>query len=435
MLAKTSLMLTRFLHSQAASSVVLVLAATGAVIWANAPRADLYVALAHLDLGLTLGGQSWHMHLAHWVKDGLMTIFFLVVGLEIKREVTIGELTDRRNAVLPVLAAMGGALVPAVCYLAVNPAGEAARGWGVPMATDIAFALGILAMLGSRVPLGLKLFLTALAIVDDLLSVLVIAIFYSAAISPLALALAGCCLLALWLMVRRRNQRRLILLLPMLGVWLCLLNSGVHATIAGVLIALVIPVRSGMEPERFLVTFKEFVDTLGNAGTWSRESVAHNLRQRQTLVEIGEASEEMLPLGLCLEKDLHALQAFLILPLFALFSAGVTLDQGLLASFPETVGLGILLALVLGKPLGILTFSWLAVRSGLARLPEGTDWAQLAGVGLLGGIGFTMSIFISELGFAAETALAEAKLAIFLASIIAGLAGYLVLLLVLPRRP
>ncbi|OQX15402.1 MAG: Na+/H+ antiporter NhaA [Desulfobulbaceae bacterium A2] len=427
-------MLSRFLHSQAASSLVLLLAAVGAVVWANSSAAGLYVALSHLDIGFSLADRSWHMHLAHWVKDGLMTVFFLVVGLEIKRELLIGELADRRQAALPVMAALGGAVVPALIYLGLNSGGAGVQGWGVPMATDIAFALGILAVLGARVPLAMKVFLTALAIVDDLLAVLVIAVFYTATIEPVALALAGGCLVVLAWMVRRKNQRRLVLLLPMLGVWLCMLNSGVHATIAGVLIALAIPVRSGMEPEQYFAVLRQQGRRMGDAEEWNRHSVVQNGRQRRAVSAIAEASEEMLPLGLCLERDLHVLQAFGILPLFALFAAGVTFDRAMLANFPSSIGLGIIIALVLGKPLGILALSWLTVRSGLGRLPAGMGWAQLTGVGFLGGIGFTMSIFVSELAFAEGPALAEAKLAVFLASLIAGLAGLVFLFFALPRR-
>lgn len=423
----------RFFHSQTAGSIVLLLATITAVVWANSPWSDLYHTLSHLDIGTYFHGKQYHLTLDHWVKDGLMAIFFFVVGLEIKREILIGELSSVKKAMLPVMAALGGAVIPALIYFSFNPSGPEAIGWGVPMATDIAFALGLLALFGKRVPIGLKVFLTALAIVDDLMAVLVIAVFYTDQINISALIMATFLLALLALIVRNNIHRPVCTFLFIFGVWLCVFLSGIHATIAGVLLAMVVPVKATIEP-------KEFFNTLKRHKAWlketkiSRQSMVADKQQRQAIQQIYLAAERMIPAGIRLEEHLHPIQAFLILPLFALFAAGVTVDSNTLATFPSTVSLGIIAGLLIGKQVGIVGFSFLVIKSGLTELPAGVSWGQIWGVSLLGGIGFTMSIFISELAFTDAAMIADAKIAIFIASILAGICGYLILQKSLPNK-
>jgi NhaA family Na+:H+ antiporter len=424
----------RFLHSQASGSIVLMLAAVTAVIWANTPWAKLYHDLSHLDIGVTFAGKTYQMGLAHWVKDGLMTLFFFVVGLEIKREVLIGELSSLRKAALPVMAAIGGCVVPALIYFYFNRTGQAAGGWGVPMATDIAFALGILALLGDRVPIGLKVFLTALAIVDDLIAVLVIAIFYTAQININALVTAAGFLGLFFLAVRFQARRPILYLFPAIGVWASIMVSGIHATVAGVLIAMLVPVKSNIEPEQFFNNIWHHIKYLHETGPLTRESLASNPRQWKAMEQIYLTTEDMIPPGIYLEKHFHTPQAFIILPLFALFSAGVTFNAEIMSAFPDSVSIGIICGLVLGKPVGILMFSCLTIMAGGADMPSGVKWPHLLGAGILGGIGFTMSIFISELAFSDSTMIDEAKIGIFIASFLAGITGYILLNMTLARK-
>jgi len=341
-------MFEQFLHSQVASTGVLAGFALLALIWANTPWSDQYFSLAKLQLGFSLGDSAYVHSLGHWIKDGLMTIFFFVVGLEIKREVVVGELSSIRSAALPVSAAIGGAVVPASIYIAFNLGGSGAEGWGVPMATDIAFALGLLAVFGSRVPIGLKVFLTALAIADDLLAVLIIAFFYTAELNLVALATA-CVFLALIYMANKAGVRQVsIYLLLAAGVWVSFEASGVHATIAGVLVALLVPVKSMIEPKVFFTTTKQNIAKLENYEL-TRESLNENEQQRAAVNKIYLAAEDMIPPGIAMEKQLHTVQAFLILPLFALFAAGVTFDTQTLGGFPGPIALGIILGLLVGS--------------------------------------------------------------------------------------
>ena len=424
----------RFLHSQAAGSIVLMIAAVTAVIWANTPWAKLYHDLSHLDIGVIFAGKTYHMGLAHWIKDGLMTIFFFVVGLEIKREVLLGELSTMRKATLPVMAAIGGCAVPALIYFFFNRTGQVANGWGVPMATDIAFALGILALLGDRVPIGLKVFLTALAIVDDLIAVMVIAVFYTDQINIPALLWAAAFLGLFFLAVRFQARRPLLYLFPAIGVWASVMVSGIHATVAGVLIAMLVPVKSTIEPEVFFHNIWRHIKYLHETGPLTRESLASNTKQWKAVEQIYLTAEDMIPPGVYLEKHFHSPQAFIILPLFALFSAGVTFNAQIISAFPGSVSIGIICGLVLGKPAGILLFSWLTIMAGGADMPRGVKWLHLLGAGILGGIGFTMSIFISELAFSDVAMIDEAKIGIFIASFIAGICGYILLNATLPHN-
>ncbi|HEU4559324.1 MAG TPA: Na+/H+ antiporter NhaA [Longimicrobium sp.] len=417
----------RFFHLESAGGIVLIACTLVALAWANSPWADAYHHLWETEIGFTLGDRTISHTLHHWINDGLMAVFFFLVGLEIKREALIGELASMRRAALPAAAALGGMVVPALFYAALNVGGEGAAGWGIPMATDIAFALGVLALMGPRVPLALKVFLTALAIVDDIGAVLVIAVFYTAEIAWGALAagllVVGVCALANRLGVRRPLPYVLLGLI----VWSCFLASGVHATVAGVLVAMTIPSRTRIDAAEFLEHADR--DLAVFRGACTRESsVLTNLDQQAALQGLESATEAVQAPLQRIEHDLHAPVAFGIIPLFALANAGVTLTGGGFGeALAHPVTLGVILGLVLGKPLGITLFSWLAVRFGVAELPAGVNWRALHAVSWLGGIGFTMSLFVAGLAFPDGGLVDESKIGIFTASLAAGVGGWLLL--------
>lgn len=357
-----------------------MLCAVLALLWANSPLAPFYDALwsAYLTVGFDGAGISKPVLL--WINDGLMALFFFLVGLEIKREVLTGELREPRRAALALAGAVGGMVVPALLYVFVAAGTEAASGWGIPMATDIAFALGVLALLGSRAPIALKIFLTALAIVDDLGAVLVIALFYTAKLSVVSLVVGLAVLALLYLLARSGVRQIAVFVVLGLVVWVAFLKSGIHATIAGVLVALTVPARP--------------------------DARGHSLLER-------------------MEHGLHPYVAYFVLPVFALANAGVALGGA--ASLGSPVAMGILLGLGVGKPLGVLGCAWLATRLRLASLPEGITWRQMAGVAVLTGVGFTMSLFIAGLAFGQGPLLETAKLGILLASTLMGVLGYVLL--------
>ena len=423
----------RFLHWEAAGSIVLLACALISLVWANSPWAESYHDLTHTYLGISLGDETFKLSLKHWVNDLLMVMFFFVVGLEIKREMLLGELSSLRKAILPVMAAVGGMLVPAGLYLAFNAGGPGQNGWGIPMATDIAFALGILALFGSRAPLGLKVFLTALAIADDLGAVMVIALFYTEEVRLMPLAFAVGALLLISLAAQARAKRVGLFAVLILVVWLGVFASGVHATIAGVLLALVVPVRAQIDPKRFFETAKRSLATL-EASNVTQDSMVDNDDEFTALADLSDATAGMMPPGVILERYLHIGQAFFVLPLFAFFNAGVAIGGDLLDILTNPVSLGIIIGLVFGKQIGILFFSWAAIKSGKASLPEGVTWAQLWGASCLAGIGFTMSIFIDELAFKDPAIIDEAKVGVLMASLIAGALGYIVLKMALPKE-
>lgn len=423
----------RFLHWEAAGSLVLLACAVLALAWANSPWADRYHEITHTYLGFSLGEHSLKMSLKHWVNDLLMVVFFFVVGLEIKREIVIGELSTFSKAMLPVMAAVGGMLVPAGIYLMFNAGGPGQNGWGIPMATDIAFALGILALFGARAPLGLKVFLAALAIADDMGAVLVIALFYTEEVKLLPLLIAVGCLALISLAAQARLKRVGLYAALILVVWLGVFASGIHATIAGVLLALVVPVRAQGDPKGFFETVRQSLATLQSSQV-TQDSMVDDDEQFMALSNLHDTTSSMLPPGVVLERYLHIGQAFIIVPLFAFFNAGVTIGGDLVGLLTSPVNLGIILGLVFGKQIGVLFFSWLAVRSGRAALPAGVTWAQLWGVSCLAGIGFTMSIFIDELAFKDPAIIDEAKVGVLMASLIAGILGYTVLKLTLSKK-
>jgi len=420
-----------FIHRQTTSSLLLMGTAVVALILANGPWAVAYAHIMHAPVSLNIGSWSINMSLHHWINDGLMAMFFFVVGLELKREILVGELADLRNAALPIGAAIGGMVVPALVYFLINPEGEAAMGWGIPMATDIAFAIGALALLASRVPKALITFLVALAIVDDLGAVLVIAVFYtdSIALGPLAVAVGlFTLLLALNLIGIRKPLPYFIISLLF---WYAVLLSGVHATLAGVLGALCVPSRPKYQPERFSMLVKGLMKRF-DSSYQSVESILVNDELRAVVQSLENGVHSVQAPLQRLEHAWHMPVAYIVIPIFALANAGIPLE---LASMAETLNhrvfIGVSLGLILGKFIGITGVSWLMLKLGLAVLPKDTRFTQIAGVSLLAGIGFTMSIFVAQLGFNdRDDLLLIAKTAILLASLVAGLAGVLWLYLV-----
>lgn len=416
----------QFASLQTASGILLVLSTLLALIWANSPWSGTYSSFWHTPVAVRVGAFELDWSLAHWINDGLMAIFFLLVGLEIKREMIAGELADFRKALLPILAAVGGMVVPAGIYLAINLGGEHSMGWGIPMATDIAFALGALSLLGHRVPLSLKVFLAALAIIDDIGAVLVIAFFYTAEINWAALASAGAIVIAIIGLSKARVHRPLPYVFAGVFLWLAFVKSGVHASIAGVVLAFLIPHLSELDERSFPSIVSKTLGLFSGSGREQAKSILDDARIG-AIHSIEQACEDVEPCLQRMERFLHPWVSYLILPVFALANAGIVFDNALMQGLGSPLSLGIIAGLFLGKPVGILMFSVLAVRLRWAGLPAGVSVVQLLGVGLLAGIGFTMSIFIAGLAFSDAATLAQAKLGILCASVMAGLLGYILL--------
>lgn len=416
-----------FFRLEASGGIILILMTLLALALANSSQSSEFFAL--WETKLTVGFGSWQLSkpVILWINDGLMAVFFFVVGLEIKREVLVGDLASFRRAALPLAGALGGMVVPAAFFVAANAGEESVSGWGVPMATDIAFSLGVLALLGTRAPLPLKVFLTALAIVDDIGAVLVIAVFYTAEISWSSLAIGALLLVLLVGLNRAHVTRPWPYGLIGVGVWLALLYSGVHATIAGVLVAMTIPARAKVDVESFLAKSKQALQAYEDACC---DESAISEKGKQTAARILELASESVESPLQrLEHSLHPWVIFAIMPVFALANAGVALGGSDFASaLASPVAVGVTLGLVLGKPLGIVGFSWLAMRAGLAELPVGLRMRHLAGAGFLAGIGFTMSLFIANLAFPGSEFLNSAKIGVLFASLVSGLLGSAILI-------
>ncbi|WP_291072943.1 Na+/H+ antiporter NhaA [Empedobacter sp. UBA5987] len=373
----------KFIHSQTSGGITLIFCTLFSLIVANSMFADSYQSLWHLDLF----GHSF----AHWINDGLMAIFFFLIGLELKREVFVGELSNTKKAILPVFAALGGMLIPAFIFFLTNKGTDTIHGFGIPMATDIAFAVAIITMLGNRVPLSLKVFLTALAVIDDLGAIVVIALFYPNPELPLdftQFGIAIAILLGLFALNKLKIKSMIPYIIGGIAVWWFMLHSGIHATIAGVLVAFTIPFDK----------------------------------------------DDSKSLSAKMEHALHIPVAFIILPLFALANTAITIDGGGLAHFSIPLASGIFLGLVVGKPVGITLFTWIAVKLGLCELPTAVNFKRVFGVGILGGIGFTMSIFVSMLAFKDPSYINEAKLMILVASLTAAIVGFIVLKILLTTK-
>jgi NhaA family Na+:H+ antiporter len=417
-----------FMKLESSSGIIILAAVLVALAWINSPFNDSYDELWEMELAAKIGGFELSKHLIHWVNDFLMAIFFLLVGLEIKREILIGELSSFRQASLPIVAAIGGMIVPAAIYLLFNPPGsEGAKGWAVPMATDIAFALGVLMLIGKRVPFSLKVFLTSLAIVDDIGAVIVIAVFYTSELYVDYLLLA--ILLALMLFGLNAIGIRHPLIYIILGavLWFFVLKSGAHATIAGIVLAMSIPTTTVIDYEEFRTISSGLVNKM-NQTVEAGEEEDINLKFYQGALQTLELAchDVESPLQR-LEHDLAPYVIFLIVPIFALANAGVDLGGNLFEIIFDPITLGIFLGLVLGKPLGIVGSVWLATRLGIIELPKSLNWWHILGVGALAGIGFTMSMFVSGLAFTDEALLASTKVGILLASLTAGIIGSLLL--------
>jgi NhaA family Na+:H+ antiporter len=432
---RVSSLAQEFTRLAASGGIMLIIATLVALLWANSPWSGAYFHFWETELAFSLGSFTFSESLLEWVNDALMVIFFFVVGLEIKREITTGELASPRRAAMPLAAALGGMVMPALIYLAFNAGGPGATGWGIPMATDIAFTLGLLTLLGTRVPFSLKVFFTALAIADDLGAVLVIAIAYTSGISWASLAVGAIFLLALVGLNRARVYATLPYALLGIGLWLAFLASGIHSTIAGVLLALTIPTRSPPNTRGLLAQVVSLLEGYNLPSEW-RAAGAESHHQA-TLNTLEVVADRMRSPAQRLEHDLNPWSTYLILPLFALANAGVVLGGGGAGATGgpspfNPVSLGILCGLVLGKPLGISLFSWLAVRLGWADMPSGVAWAQLFSASWLAGIGFTISLFITNTAFNDAGLQATAKLAILLASLLAAGLGSGLLLLTSP---
>ncbi|MBS7233368.1 Na+/H+ antiporter NhaA [Flavobacterium psychroterrae] len=373
---------SHFFRSSSAGGIFLLICVLVSLLIANSGWSDSFKEILNIELGFNTGAVHLRYPVLLWINDGLMAVFFLLVGLEIKREIIEGELSSFSQASLPVLAAVGGVLVPALIYAFFNSGDSlTSKGWGIPMATDIAFALGILSLLGSKVPSGLKIFLAALAIVDDLIAILVIAIFYSSELNFVYLGYSGALFVLLIIFNRMGIKNLLFYLIPGVVIWYFIHHSGIHATIAGVLVAMTIP------------TNEEDTDS-------PLEKLEHTLTR---------------PVN------------FIIMPIFALVNTNITFESAMVGGLASNLGLGIILGLFLGKPIGIFIMSWLSVKLKIAALPESTTWMHVLGLGLLGGIGFTMSIFIALLSFQDILHQNEAKFAILIASTIAGILGFCIL--------
>ena len=423
-----------FIKNQTTGGIILMVCLVIALLIANSPLAGIYQQIVNAPIALTIGDFVLEKSLHHWVNEGLMALFFFVMGLEIKRAILVGELSSPRKAALPIVAALGGMIVPALLYYWINPEGSAAHGWGIPMATDIAFAVGVLVLLGSRIPRSLVMFLVALAIADDLGAVLVIALFYTEQIA-LGYLVSALALLVVLIVFNLGGIRHPVpYFIIALLLWLMLLKSGVHASIAGVLGAFTVPARFKYDTLQFSRHMRELMERF-DASQRPDMDIRTNEAQRIVLRTL-ERNIELVDTPLQrLEHLYHLPVALLVIPIFALANAGVPIAfDTIWAALHHPVTLGVTIGLVLGKFLGITGSCWLALKLNIGQLPEHTEFRHIAGVSLLGGIGFTMSLFIAELAFAGHAEqLLMAKLGILCASLVAGVLGYVWLLLTTRR--
>ncbi|MEY2719629.1 MAG: hypothetical protein RLZZ273_995 [Bacteroidota bacterium] len=419
-----------FFQRSTSTGIIILAMTTVALIWTNSSAYSSYVALLHQPV--EFGFASWHLHFTfeHFVNDGLMVLFFLVVGLEIKRELLVGELSTRQKALLPMIAAVFGMIGPGLTYLAFNAGTPAVRGWGVPVATDIAFALGVLALLGDRVPTGLRVFLAALAIVDDLLAVLVIALFYTASLNIQMLFYAA--LITALLYAGNRLRINSLWYYGILGfvLWLLVLSSGIHATIAGVVLAMCIPAESRIDRVSFFTRARGILDAIAHRTTTDEEEGA----QLDAVHSLERMCEHVQTPLHRIEHGLGTFVSFVIMPVFALVNAGVRIEPEMVTGLLSPVSLGIALGLFVGKQVGITLSVWLSCKLGISQLPSGVNMLQMYGVSILCGIGFTMALFVAHLAFIDPSHLALSKLSILLGSTISAVAGAVVLRMLLPKR-
>ena len=421
-----------------AASILLFITSIAAAVIANSSVAPMYQEFLahelHLRIGtfnlLSHGGQNLTM--LEFINDGLMTVFFLLVGLEIKRELLVGELSSFRKAALPFIAACGGMLLPVLIYaLVASPGSEGGQGLAIPMATDIAFSLGVLSLLGSRVPLSLKIFLTAFAVVDDIGGILVIALFYSSHVAYEYLLVAAVLYVVLYFIGKQGSTNKVFFLLIGVVIWYMFLQSGIHSTISGVILAFVIPAKPQLHVGKYIEHIRRTINTFPAMG---EESIVLTNEQIAKLKEVESASDRVISPLQSLEDNLHGAVNYIILPLFAFVNAGVVFSGS--GELIGSVSIAVAMGLLIGKFIGIYSFTWVAVKSGLAPMPEGMNWKNISGVALLGGIGFTVSLFIANLSFGNThpVLLNQAKFGVLCGTLIAGILGYVVLTLVLPKR-
>jgi NhaA family Na+:H+ antiporter len=411
-----------FIRLEAAGGLVLLACTIVALICANSAMAESYHALWATTFTVGIDAFSVSKPLLLWVNDGLMAVFFFLVGLEIKRELLVGELSSPRKAAIPIFAAIGGMTGPALLFLFFNRGGAGASGWGVPMATDIAFAVGLLALLGSRVPIALKVFLTALAIVDDLGAVLVIAIFYTNEIKITPLAIGGGILVVLALLNLAGVRRPTVYLVFGIALWIAVLKSGVHATIAGVAAAMTIPATMRISSQTFTENIRRAIQHFDST-LQGPEHLAKNIEKQAAVSHLEEACEAVTPPLLRIEHGLHPWVAFVIMPIFALANAGVVFGDGLMEALRNPVAYGIAIGLFFGNQIGITLMTWIPVKLGIGTLPTGMTWRQVHALSALAGIGFTMSLFIAGLAFEDPALHHAAKVGILLGSVVSGVVG------------
>jgi len=424
-----------FIQRETTSGLILMACTILALIIANSPLKDRYVHLIHSIVCIAIGEFALKLSLLHWINEGLMAFFFFIVGLEIKREILVGELSDLKSAGLPIVAAIGGMLTPALLYYLFNPWGEYAIGWGIPTTTDIAFCIGALVLLGKRIPQTLMIFLVALAIVDDLGAVAVIAIFYTESIQLWALGMAFGVFFLLMILNLSGIRRSLPYLLSGILLWLFILQSGIHAAIAGALVAFCIPAMGRYNPEIFGERLRELAKQFDET-TCEEVCILSNIEQYSVLKAIDREGHLAEPLLQRMLDSCHLPVALIVIPLFAFANAGISFDfPSAYSLMTNPLTLGVMFGLIIGKPLGIAFFSWIFIRAKIVELPHGATMGHLIGAGMLGGIGFTMSIFIAELSFSGQPAtLAVAKTGIILASLIAGILGIAWLWLISRRK-
>jgi len=427
---KISTPFEHFIHGQTTTGIVLMIMTVVALILANTPLTESYAHFFHTKVDLTIGSWTLSNNIHHWINDGLMAIFFFVIGLEIKREILVGELSNIKVAILPILAAIGGMVFPALIYIAINHDTVGASGWGIPMATDIAFAISALVLLGKRVPPALVTFLVALAIVDDLGAVLVIAIFYTEQIHLLQLGLAFGMFAILVILNRIGTRALLPYFIVAIFMWFFMLESGVHATIAGVIAALTIPSKPRLTPLDFSSKTQKLLNEYNKYE--QKEDYMMHERQKAILLNLKDNIDEVGTPSSKLEHELHLPVSLIIIPLFALANAGISIDfSSISTTIMQPVSFGIIAGLIVGKVIGIFGISYLAIKLKIATLPKNSTMNQIFGVSFLGAIGFTMSIFVTDLAFIGnEDLIFQAKVGILIASLSAGLFGYFYLKLI-----
>ncbi|MGQ1910966.1 Na+/H+ antiporter NhaA [Marinifilum sp. RC60d5] len=418
--------LVEFVRLEAFGGIVLMFFTILAIFIANSTVSESFLAYWQGYFGLHFGSWELSKSLIHWINDGLMAIFFFVVGLEIKRELLTGGLSSMRKASLPIFAAIGGMLVPALFYVSLNLTGSGTHGWGIPMATDIAFALGILILLGKRIPVALKLLLTSIAIVDDIGAVIVIAVYYTSEIDWLYLLYGGGIYVFLWCLNLLKVRNVSVFLILGIILWYMLLKSGVHATLAGILLAFTIPAHANRNVFEFVRSNLVIMNQLDDSTSEKQTEFKEKHVQSSVYAIENNCVEVISPLHR-LEHLFHPWVAYLIVPLFAFANAGVLIDSTLVTNIAEPISLGIIFGLFVGKPLGIFLFSYISVHLKLAQKPLEISWLQILGIGFLGGIGFTMSFFVSQLAFTNVQMLSLAKFSVLIASSMSGIIGFLIL--------